>query len=313
MRALIVVSALVALPGMADDILNPVVIGDDDAPYSVQIQFSAGCSHCVTFFEEHARHLRLAADRGQMRIELLDVPGLVDMGLSDFTRQRATFASFALDCIAMEKGADLMLEALANMGTLAREAMRDETALRGSWATVPDTMFKDGVTYGHMGRSLLSKAGIEEESCDQDGFVARASPRLEGAQSIPDYTVPRVLVDRASWDYAENAHLTDTDTFAAWLVALSEFEGDWFDFSTVYGLVLSPLANGHTVDGVKPGGLGDIAGLEPGDIIVSYNDSGSEVLGLKHGMEIPAASDFVFVLRNNDLHMFSLQQRDLQP
>lgn len=67
-----------ACTGNAQEGAYSVRLGDPEAKNELVVYFSLGCSHCLTYFDRHNQTIQNYTDRGMLKVELVEVPGLID-------------------------------------------------------------------------------------------------------------------------------------------------------------------------------------------------------------------------------------------
>ncbi len=82
-RTLLVLLTLIVMnvfihTGNAQEDAYSVRLGKADAPNELLIYFSLGCSHCLTYFDRHNQDIKSYVDRGLLKVELVEVSGMVD-------------------------------------------------------------------------------------------------------------------------------------------------------------------------------------------------------------------------------------------
>jgi protein-disulfide isomerase len=93
-RSLLVLIALIAMnafvhTGNAQEGAYSVRLGDPEAKNELVVYFSLGCSHCLTYFDRYDQTIQNYVDRGMLKVELLEVPGLIDKITNQEAYERA--------------------------------------------------------------------------------------------------------------------------------------------------------------------------------------------------------------------------------
>lgn len=111
-RALLVLSILLviyaAIPSnsIAQSNAYSARIGKDNAPHELVIYFSLGCSHCLTSFDMKMGAFQEYVNKGELRVELVEVPGLIngsyDKDAYDEARRNSVYVSNAFACVTEE-------------------------------------------------------------------------------------------------------------------------------------------------------------------------------------------------------------------
>lgn len=123
-------------PTIAKEDAYSARLGKPDAPNELVIYFSLGCSHCLTYFDKHNMLIQNYIDRGLLKVELIEVAGLIDKSDDEKAYKKAQTATVPVSktyaCVA-EENPEKAFEYIRIFVKSAKVALNGSTLAWNKW------------------------------------------------------------------------------------------------------------------------------------------------------------------------------------
>lgn len=174
-----------------------VIVGNPDAPDTLEIFFSIGCQHCIRAFETSLAQLQSPVQSGKLKILFVDVTPVFG---SAKVREATIPASKAIACVAENLSSVGYMNTLSSFLDLLKTEL-PRTAQRHSWAVAATDDFRPGSgirSSSELGARFLAKSGVSASACDERRYGERqvlaqarhrAHLRPGQMQSVPFYVL----------------------------------------------------------------------------------------------------------------------------